>query len=135
MATPMYLLFCFLTSFKRFPKAKQREMNRDEKSKSKSSKSNQILNLRIIIEWITLDLYCYLNMFLKLWSINPLVFNLWIALDLILAFKMMGSIVFPSQESRPIKKPRLGPPEVYPQDSRQKEVDRSSSNSILVNSR
>ncbi|XP_056005371.1 mediator of RNA polymerase II transcription subunit 12-like protein isoform X2 [Ostrea edulis] len=29
--------------------------------------------------------------------------------------------VFPSQESRPLKKPRLGPPDVYPQDSKQKE--------------
>lgn len=29
---------------------------------------------------------------------------------------------FPSQEHRPLKKPRLGPPDVYPQDPKQKEV-------------
>lgn len=29
---------------------------------------------------------------------------------------------FPSQENRPLKKPRLGPPDVYPQDTKQKEV-------------
>ncbi|XP_034328936.1 mediator of RNA polymerase II transcription subunit 12-like protein isoform X5 [Magallana gigas] len=28
---------------------------------------------------------------------------------------------FPSQENRPLKKPRLGPPDVYPQDTKQKE--------------
>ncbi|XP_070173165.1 mediator of RNA polymerase II transcription subunit 12-like protein isoform X2 [Littorina saxatilis] len=28
---------------------------------------------------------------------------------------------FPSQEHRPLKKPRLGPPDVYPQDAKQKE--------------
>ena len=29
---------------------------------------------------------------------------------------------YPSQDSRPLKKARLGPPDVYPQDAKQKEV-------------
>ena len=29
---------------------------------------------------------------------------------------------YPSQDSRPLKKARLGPPDVYPQDPKQKEV-------------
>ena len=32
------------------------------------------------------------------------------------------AVAFPSQENRQIKKPRLGPPDVYPQDPKQKEV-------------
>ena len=35
------------------------------------------------------------------------------------------STPFPSQEHRPLKKPRLGPPDVYPQDPKQKEVNGS----------
>lgn len=41
--------------------------------------------------------------------------------------------VFPSQESRPLKKPRLGPPDVYPQDSKQKEVNESTIDGFLGN--
>ena len=32
---------------------------------------------------------------------------------------------YPSQEHRPLKKPRLGPPDVYPQDPKQKEVSKN----------
>jgi len=31
-----------------------------------------------------------------------------------------------SYEQRPLKRPRLGPPDVYPQDPRQKEVSRAA---------
>ncbi|XP_012937095.1 mediator of RNA polymerase II transcription subunit 12-like protein [Aplysia californica] len=35
---------------------------------------------------------------------------------------------FPSQEHRPVKKPKLGPPDVYPQDSKQKEDELNQQN-------
>lgn len=34
----------------------------------------------------------------------------------------MQMSAYPSQEFRPLKKPRLGPPDVYPQEPKQKEV-------------
>ncbi len=34
----------------------------------------------------------------------------------------MASTMIFSQEKRPLKRPKLGPPDVYPQDPRQREV-------------
>jgi hypothetical protein len=36
--------------------------------------------------------------------------------------KMMASTVIFSHEKRPLKRPKLGPPDVYPQDPKQREV-------------
>lgn len=40
----------------------------------------------------------------------------------------MATPIFPSQEHRPIKKPRIGPPDVYPQDQKQKEDELTQQN-------
>lgn len=50
---------------------------------------------------------------------------------------MMAAFGILSYEHRPLKRPRLGPPDVYPQDPKQKEVRRydvlceKSRNSVL----
>lgn len=45
--------------------------------------------------------------------------NLVVKIATVLLSKMAA---YPSQDQRPLKKPRLGPPDVYPQEPKQKEV-------------